>query len=218
VPKSRQPSLSRSPSAIKAFLTFVEEHAEQELSQTDADRMFDLDFAAGAECKKLGIEVRKSSATPRTTYMNLPYHEKSIYEFSGALDWGGGENLPKDWPLIMNPDGEWLNWLRAVVRGLGDAKPAKSLTCRASIAAKIELLKHELKQHLISARDYAYVKQEETGAPELLPRPLKKELAKRLKIKPYDVTRCLRNPHGAEVKALWDIAADLDRIMSFSSR
>lgn len=215
--KTKLSEKRKTPSPIQAFLAFVEAHADQDLNQEDSDRLFDLDVAAGAECKKRGIEVPKSDSKRCTTYMKLPYYEKSIYEYPGNLDLNADPNVPDHWPLIVDPDPDWLNWLRAMVRNLREAKPESPGSRRSSIAGKIESLKRELKDHLIAARDFAYSTKEEKGAADLLPRPLKNELAKRVGIKPYDVTRCLQDPEAAELKLYWEIADDLDRIMSFKS-
>jgi hypothetical protein len=94
------------------------------------------------------------------------------------------------------------------------ARPAKQK--RASRAGKIERLRKELVRHLVAARDHAKATMDGTGAPKLLPRPTQKVLAKLAGISETDVSRCLQDPQAQELRLLWDAAADLDTILSWS--
>jgi len=84
---------------------------------------------------------------------------------------------------------------------------------RGTRAAAIEAIKDELVQHIRAARDHAFDAMDRSDAPALLPRPQKKELARRLGLKPHTVTRCFRD--SPELRTLWDIAADIRQVMRF---
>ena len=86
---------------------------------------------------------------------------------------------------------------------------------RASRSANIDKLTKEMIAHIRSARDYAISTRDARGIPELLPRPSQRQLAKRLEISESDVSRCLKDPTARELRLLWDLAADVDRILSF---
>jgi hypothetical protein len=58
-------------------------------------------------------------------------------------------------------------------------KANRRLRKRDTRAAKIERLTDEMRQHMCAARDYAFFTQGQKGTPELLPRPLKKDLSRR---------------------------------------
>jgi hypothetical protein len=84
---------------------------------------------------------------------------------------------------------------------------------RASRTALIELLRREIEEHLRSARDYARATQDRTGTPLLLPRPSMEHLARRFRVHKSTISRCLRDKGAATLRMLWDVAADLDRIL-----
>jgi hypothetical protein len=84
---------------------------------------------------------------------------------------------------------------------------------RASRTALVELLRHEIEEHLRSARDYAHATYDRTGTPLLLPRPSMEQLAKRLRVNKSTISRCLRDRAAGPLRTLWDLAADLDRLL-----
>lgn len=84
---------------------------------------------------------------------------------------------------------------------------------RADRAAAIEALKRELVEHVRSARRYALATTDQGKCPELLPRPLKKDLARLLGLKAHTVTRCFKD--NRELRMLWAVAGDLDQVMKF---
>lgn len=94
-------------------------------------------------------------------------------------------------------------------------KPAP--TRRQTRAGDIDALVAELKQHLRSARDYAYQTRETRGVPALLPRPTQKDLARRLGITESRISRSLNDERATELQLLWNLADDLDQVLRFVS-
>lgn len=90
---------------------------------------------------------------------------------------------------------------------------AKPKPKRSSRAAKIELLRKELTEHLRAACDHAFTTRDRHGEPRLLPRPTQDELAKRLKLTKSDISRCLRDPAAQELRMLWESALDVHEVM-----
>lgn len=105
---------------------------------------------------------------------------------------------------------------RIVDAGLASGSAAnRRFKRRAGRAAKIELLTKELVAHLRSARDHAFAKKEQTGEPELLPRPTQKALGERVGLSESDVSRCLNDPDARELQLYWNTADDLNQLMSW---
>jgi hypothetical protein len=97
-------------------------------------------------------------------------------------------------------------------------KPVTSHRKRSHRAAHIELLEKELVEHIKAARDYAWSEIDAGKAPQLLPRPLKIELANRVGIKKWTVCRCFNDPSAHQLRLLWEIADDLEQILRFKKR
>lgn len=95
----------------------------------------------------------------------------------------------------------------------GAKKPKRKR--RASRLAAIEKLEKELIQHIQDAKDHAYAIKDLTGTPALLRRPTQKELAAQLKMDESLVSRCLDEKESPNLRYLWDLAADLDRILGY---
>jgi len=103
---------------------------------------------------------------------------------------------------------------RIVDAGMGpDGVPKRPPKKRSPRTAKIESLKVELVRHLRAARDHAFFTKDETGTPELLPRPTQKDLGFRVGLSASDVSRCLSDEDAGELRLYWNVAADLDEIM-----
>jgi hypothetical protein len=79
--------------------------------------------------------------------------------------------------------------------------------------ALVEALRKEMEEHLRSARDYALATLDRTGTPELLPRPTMEFLARRLRVNKSTVSRCFDDAAARELKLLWVVAADVDRLL-----
>jgi hypothetical protein len=88
--------------------------------------------------------------------------------------------------------------------------PAKR---RSSRTADMDALKRELIEHIKAARDHAVTTRDRTGEAMLLPRPSKEELGKRASVMPHSVTRCFQDEQGYELRTMWRLAEDLDRII-----
>lgn len=105
---------------------------------------------------------------------------------------------------------------RLVDAGLGAGSTAtRRPRKRADRAANIESLKKEMVEHLRAARDHAFAKRDQTGEPELLPRPTQKALAERVGLSESDVSRCLSDAHARELQIYWETALDLNQIMAW---
>lgn len=92
--------------------------------------------------------------------------------------------------------------------------PEKPVPKRGSRTATIEALRRLLEEHLRAARDHALSTIDRTGTPELLPRPRQDLLARQLGVDKSTVTRCLEDESARELRYLWEMAADLDRIIA----
>lgn len=86
---------------------------------------------------------------------------------------------------------------------------------RQTRAADIEALVCELREHLRSARDYAFHTLDTTGVAELLPRPSQKDLAQRLGITTSRISRSINDDDAQQLKLLWELADDIEGIMRF---
>ncbi|MCR9117851.1 MAG: hypothetical protein NXI22_13000, partial [bacterium] len=81
----------------------------------------------------------------------------------------------------------------------------------------IEQLVGELKDHLRTARDYAFETLERTGTPTLLPKPQQDFLARKLGVHKSSVSRAMNDPEAMQLRFLWELADDVDRIMNIAS-
>lgn len=120
--------------------------------------------------------------------------------------------------------GETLQWdevrreeLLHVPQAESPSPKKRAPTRRQTRAADIDALVAELKQHLRSARDYAYETREARGVPALLPRPTQKDLARRLGITESRISRSLNDGRATELQLLWNLADDLDQVLRFVS-
>lgn len=85
---------------------------------------------------------------------------------------------------------------------------------RGPRAAHIELLVRALEDHLRAARDFAIERLERTGAAEALPRPTMGFLARQLGVDKATVSRCLGDKRAGELRLLWALADDPERLLS----
>jgi hypothetical protein len=103
---------------------------------------------------------------------------------------------------------------RIIDAGMGpDVESQQRPKKRGPRTAKIELLKIELVKHLRAARDHAFFTKDETGTPELLPRPTQQDLGVRVGLSKSDVSRSFSDEDAGELRLYWNVAADLDEIM-----
>ncbi len=125
-----------------------------------------------------------------------------------VTDWAGG---------TLQWDAERLDELLEVPATEFRAARKPAPTRRQSRAGDIDALVAELKQHLRSARDYAYQTRETRGVPALLPRPSQKDLARRLGITESRLSRSLHDERATELRLLWRVADDLEQVLRFVS-
>ena len=85
----------------------------------------------------------------------------------------------------------------------------KPPTRRGHRSVHIEKLIHELRQHLLAARDHFW----ETG--NLLPKPTMLELGKMIGIEKYAVSRCIRDPDADKLRFLWKHADDINFVSNW---
>ncbi len=108
---------------------------------------------------------------------------------------------------------------RIIDAGMGpDAPPKSRARKRGARAAKIEMLENEMIEHLRAARDHAFATKEQTGEPQLLPRPTQKFVGQRVDLTETDVSRCMRDKKAGELRLYWEAALDLNRIMTWKGR
>jgi hypothetical protein len=96
-----------------------------------------------------------------------------------------------------------------------DEKPkTKPVPKRGQIAVNIEKLIKELEQFLKDARDHALATADREDI-ELLPRPTKEELAKRIGVSPATVSRCFNDDsrNAKLLNLLWEQTSDLKSIL-----
>jgi hypothetical protein len=165
---------------------------------------------------------------------------EALYRTAGGLD----ENFPKLIPqdhatekrlvrVCLRQTDQLISFLEELLKvafKYARKKPRKSRAAlppeklstshrkRSQRAADIEVLEKALIEHIKSARDYAWAAIDAKKGPMLLPRPLKRELVKQTKIKPWSLSRCFSDPSAHQLRVLWDIAGDLDQILRFKKR
>ncbi len=83
---------------------------------------------------------------------------------------------------------------------------------RAERATNIEALTKLLKEHVAAARDHALVTAD-AGHTKLLPRPSQRDLARLAGMTEMAASRCFRDPVARELRMLWELAGDLDRLL-----
>ncbi|MBN1436186.1 MAG: hypothetical protein JW936_03855 [Sedimentisphaerales bacterium] len=118
---------------------------------------------------------------------------------------------------------QWLEYLNAFCAMVklklpGNYQNKRPLPIRAKKAANIEKLEKALEAHLLTARDHAHAMVDRGEAPELLPRPQQKFLAKQLGISETAVSRCINDKRATKLKILWDAADDLEAVMKYQKR
>jgi CheY-like chemotaxis protein len=94
--------------------------------------------------------------------------------------------------------------------------PCSPTRKRGERAAAIEAIRRELIEHIRVARRHACDAAADGKGPDLLPRPLKKDLSRLLGLKPYTVARCFRD--SPDLRALWAMAADIEQVMRLGGR
>ncbi|MCI0534590.1 MAG: hypothetical protein L0Z50_05125 [Verrucomicrobiales bacterium] len=87
---------------------------------------------------------------------------------------------------------------------------------RAARASNIEVLSKLLKEHVEAAWDYAQTTAN-AGKAKLLPRPSQRDLAKLAGINEMAASRCFHDAAARELRILWELAGDLERLLALPS-
>jgi len=110
-------------------------------------------------------------------------------------------------------DCEHIEVQLATAQSIALPRKPRPVRKRAERAANIEILVKLLKEHVEAARDHAETTAEAGGA-QLLPRPSQRDLAKMAEITEMAASRCFRDPAARELRLLWELAGDLDRLLA----
>lgn len=89
---------------------------------------------------------------------------------------------------------------------------------RSRRALEIETIEKALIEHIQSAQDYAWATIDAGKGPMLLPRPLKKDLAKQTSMTPYSLSRCFKDSNAHQLRLLWKTCNDIKQIMRFKKK
>jgi hypothetical protein len=170
-------------------------------------------FARGLHCRDARRLLRAAQFPPRSVVFvpdSLPDEEArdgvtAVYvPLHAVLTWEG---------TTLRFDHEFV---AAQLRpSLEEATPSKRpRPKRADRTAMIELLTKHMMEHVKAARDYAQSSADFHGEPRLLPRPQQQELARLAGVSKAAVSRCFRDPGARELRYLWELADDLDRLLN----
>ena len=132
-------------------------------------------------------------------------HGPLILPLTDVVSSASNGTIRFDRDQVVDRLAEWLQ-----TRPSAEKRAARK---RASRAADIAALTRELKDHLRAARDHAVCTSDRTGRASLLPRPTQEELARRIGSSQWTVSRCLNDPEARELNYLWELAADVDRLL-----
>jgi len=126
-------------------------------------------------------------------------------------------------PAGLAETAAWEEYLQAFAQMAkltlpGNYRNKKPTPIRAERTAAIEKLEKELEAHLLSARNHAHSLLDRGREPNLLPRPLQKDLAKRTGLTRSEVCRCVNDGRARVLKMLWEAANSLDAVMNFQRR
>jgi hypothetical protein len=212
--------MAKKQSCLRQLLEFVERQGTEALELADEQVVFDLDLSAGLECRKAGIDklIVHTSSHPAyvafTPGTNLAYSR----ECNTSIVVLGGPPVPYKEPprdrMFLESSEEWMLWIRAACKATDRPELIpKGSAKRAPLLSAIDRLKKELCQHLLAARDLARDTEDEPNGPKLLPRPLKKDLAKATGLTGPYVTKCFQHEAGAELRVMWDAAKDIYAIL-----
>jgi hypothetical protein len=153
--------------------------------------------------------VRNTLRTESET--SAPDHESAASADGGpATAMHGIIGLDEKDRLVLNRDALPQQIAVAPKRSVKKG-PAK----RTTRATAIDAIKAAMREHLRSAKQYAYETKERQGSPDLLPHPTQKQLAKLLELSDSSVSRALNDGADKELRILWDGALHLDYVMRF---
>ena len=104
--------------------------------------------------------------------------------------------------------------LRPTLEGTKSTAAKRPRPKRAERTATIDVLTKHMMEHVKAARDHAQSSRDFHGEPRLLPRPQQQELARLVGVSEAGVSRCFRDPAARELRYLWELADDLDRLLN----
>jgi hypothetical protein len=126
---------------------------------------------------------------------------------------------------VVSMSGDVLEFdLESVEATLGEAgvleqpttkKKRKAPVRRGPFADAIDRLTEAVVQHLRDAKENALSSLAMHGTAVLYPRPTQKHFADLLGIPEYTVSRCFQDEAARELNLYWEMALDLDQIMTF---
>jgi hypothetical protein len=140
---------------------------------------------------------------------------------AAAHKWGATTSNPAvalESVVGLGPDGLTFDAL-AIETRLADARPAASKSTRpqkrSRRTANMERVLEEVFEHLRAARAHAHAFVEMNCPPVLLDRPTQQDLARRCGLSETAVSRCFTDKRAVELRRYWDMALNLDQVMSF---
>jgi len=101
------------------------------------------------------------------------------------------------------------------ISGAPSEPQPKKAKKRSSRAANIDAIKKALREHLVTARDYAFTSIKQERGPSLLPRPTQEQLAAKLNVSVASVSRAINDRSDRELPILWNMANDVHQIMKY---
>lgn len=183
---------------------------------TWADRRWSVFFVRCLHSRPARMAIRQFKFPPKS----------AIFTPTVNL-WEHIDGLPRTIPLtnVVSWDATGVHvddeYVASQLCDLDTSKPTKSdrpIRKRAARTATIEALTKLMVEHVKAARDHAFATLDHHGAPELLPRPTRRELAKLAGTTEITAGRCLRDPTARELQFMWTLAGDLERIMEYRTQ
>ena len=175
-------------------------------------------FVRGLRRRDAWRVINQAKLTPRSVVFvpaRLPEEDQRIkvmpfvIPLTSVLSWEAG-SLRFDHEYVEAEVSD------AVARLDGKSERRRRPAPRAARLTVIAALSREMQDHLRAARDHALDALARTGVPQLLPRPQKDFLARKLGVHKSSVTRAFHDEEARELRFLWELAADLDRILERS--
>jgi hypothetical protein len=97
-----------------------------------------------------------------------------------------------------------------------NTKPPPPARKRASRMATIELLTKQMMEHVRAASEHALAQGDFGREVDLLPRPTKRQLGRQIGVSEVTVGRCFSDPTARELRFLWEISADIERLLDYT--
>jgi hypothetical protein len=120
---------------------------------------------------------------------------------------------------VVQAQGERLVIESALDQLAAGAKPITKAPLppkRSRRTAMIEALTRCLLEHVRAAREHLLFLEDSGQELTALPRPTRRDLAKQLGTEEWNVGRCLNDPTANELRYLWELADDSERLRDYS--